>query len=189
MSEGTHVLRQPVLRWRALLLCAAVVTAAGATASLSAPSTTISTEENTLTAAPRPVAAAVAVVAAMTENNAQTVKYASTQAELIAAIANYTNIVLTANILLENSTAYIKDSDTGIVIEHVQGLAINGSGFAIDGQGKMRCMYVGENSDMALVGVTLTNGKADGAVSVCKKGGKRINQVQSRKPPLSFPCL
>ena len=79
------------------------------------------------------------MVAAVTENNAQTVKYASTQAELIAAIANYVTIVLTANILLENITTY----GTGIVIENVQGLVINGSGFAIDGQGMMRCMYVG----------------------------------------------
>ena len=179
MSKGPHVLRQPqpVLRWRALLLCAAVVTAAGATASLSAPSTTTNNEENTLPAAPRPVAAAVAVVAAMTENNAQTVKYASTQAELIAAIANYTNIVLTANILLENSTAYIHDSATGIVIEHVQGLVMNGSGFAIDGQGMMRCMYVA-SADVALVGVTLTNGKAgtESQHAVSRQGGRAQQQ-------------
>ena len=159
MSKGTHVLRQPVLRWRALLLCAAVVTAAGATASLSAPSTTTSNEENTLTAAPRPVAAAVAVVAANTENNARTVKYASNQKELCDAIGNFVTIVLTANILLKKSKAHKAHSDTGIVIENVHGLEINGNGFAIDGLGKMRCMYV-IGAEVALVGVTLTNGKA-----------------------------
>jgi len=136
-------------------------------------------------AAPRPppaaAAAAVGAVVAATagkknnNNNVQTVKHASTQAELVEAIGDYTTIVLTANILLENSTAYIQYSDTGIVIEHVRGLVINGSGFAIDGQGMMRCMYVA-SADVVLVGVTLTNGKAGGSNSalyaVSRKEGR-----------------
>ena len=80
---------------------------------------------------------------------AQTVKYAATQADLIAALGNdNTTVVLNNTILLESSTD-VTDSHhrdlgaTGIVIENVQGLVIDGAGFAIDGQGKMRCLYVG----------------------------------------------
>ena len=88
---------------------------------------------------------------------AQTVKYAATQADLIAALGNDTTVVLNSTILLETSTnpdGYA----TGIVIENVKGLVIDGAGFAIDGQGKMRCLYVGENSDVALIDTTVTNG-------------------------------
>ena len=94
---------------------------------------------------------------------AQTVKYAATQAELIAAIGSDTTVVLNNTILLESSTD-VTTSDgydegaTGIVIENVKGLVIDGAGFAIDGQGKMRCLYVGENSDVALIDTTVTNG-------------------------------
>ena len=84
------------------------------------------------------------------DNKVQTVKHASTQAELVAAIGDYTTIALTADISLVSST-YIQSSRTGIVIENAQGLVINGSGFAIDGQGMMRCMYVA-SADVALAG-------------------------------------
>ena len=92
---------------------------------------------------------------------AQTVKYAATQADLIAALGNdNTTVVLKNTILLESSTNPDGIGDTGIVIENVQGLVIDGGRrkFAIDGQGKMRCLYVGENSDVALIDTTVTNG-------------------------------
>ena len=85
---------------------------------------------------------------------AQTVKYAATQADLIAALGNDTTVVLKNTILLESSN----DGYAGIVIENVKGLVIDGAGFAIDGQGKMRCLYVGENSDVALIDTIVTNG-------------------------------
>ena len=86
---------------------------------------------------------------------AQTVKYAATQADLIAALGDdNTTVVLNNTILLETST----DGYAGIVIENVKGLVIDGAGFAIDGQGKMRCLYVGENSDVALIDTIVTNG-------------------------------
>ena len=99
----------------------------------------------------------------------QTVKYAATQADLIAALGNdNTTVVLNNTILLESSN----DGYAGIVIENVQGLVIDGAGFAIDGQGKMRCLYVGENSDVALIDTTVTNGY--GFVSICKANESKI---------------
>ena len=93
---------------------------------------------------------------------AQTVKYAATQADLIAALENdNTTVVLNNTIQLERRTEAPDGSPTGIVIENVQGLVIDGAGFAIDGQGKMRCLYVGENSDVALIDTTVTNGNSD----------------------------
>ena len=92
---------------------------------------------------------------------AQTVKYAATQADLIAALGDNTTVVLNNTILLERRTeAPDYNGPTGIVIENVQGLVIDGAGFAIDGQGKMRCLYVGENSDVALIDTTVTNGNS-----------------------------
>ena len=93
---------------------------------------------------------------------AQTVKYAATQAELIAALGSDTTVVFNNTILLESSTdvtdSYGTDlGATGIVIENVKGLVIDGAGFAIDGQGKMRCLYV-QHSDVALIDTTVTKG-------------------------------
>ena len=94
---------------------------------------------------------------------AQTVKYAATQADLIAALGNdNTTVVLNNTIQLESSTNAPDSVPTGIVIENVKGLVIDGAGFAIDGQGKMRCLYVGGNSDVALIDTTVTNGYVNG---------------------------
>ena len=93
---------------------------------------------------------------------AQTVKYAATQADLIAALGNDTTVVLNNTILLESSTNPDRNGNTGIVIENVKGLVIDGAGFAIDGRHRMRCLYVGENSDVALIDTTVTNGYAEG---------------------------
>ena len=92
---------------------------------------------------------------------AQTVKYAATQADLIAALGNDTTVVLNNTILLESSTNPNNWGYTGIVIENVKGLVIDGAGFAIDGQHRMRCLFVGENSDVALIDTTVTNGNSD----------------------------
>ena len=96
---------------------------------------------------------------------AQTVKHAATQAELIAALGSDTTVVLNNTILLESSTDVTRsdgydEGATGIVIENVKGLVIDGAGFAIDGQGKMRCLFV-QNSDVALIDTTVTNGNSD----------------------------
>ena len=93
---------------------------------------------------------------------AQTVKYAATQADLIAALGNDTTVVLNNTILLESSTNPDYNGDTGIVIENVKGLVIDGAGFAIDGRHGMRCLYVGRNSDVALIDTTVTNGYVNG---------------------------
>ena len=133
---------------------------------------------------------------------AQTVKHAATQAELIAALGNDTTIVLNNTILLESSTDPGADSygndlgATGIVIENVKGLVIDGAGFAIDGQGKMRCLYVGENSDVALIDTTVTNGYADFDVSKASESKIQANcflsfflsvddDVTNHSPPLT----
>ena len=114
---------------------------------------------------------------------AQTVKYAATQADLIAALGNdNTTVVLNNTILLESSTDPGADSygndlgATGIVIENVKGLVIDGAGFAIDGQGKMRCLYVGGNSDVALIDTTVTNGYTDSNVSKASESKIQTNR-------------
>ena len=111
---------------------------------------------------------------------AQTVKYAATQADLIAALGSNTTVVLNNTILLESSTDVTNsigydEGATGIVIENVKGLVIDGAGFAIDGQGKMRCLYVGRNSDVALIDTTVTNGYTD---SVSKASESKIQTTR-----------
>ena len=108
---------------------------------------------------------------------AQTVKYAATQADLIAALGNdNTTVVLNNTILLETSTDAPNNlGATGILIENVKGLVIDGAGFAIDGQGKMRCLYVGRNSDVALIDTTVTNGYTD---SVSKASESKIQTTR-----------
>ena len=90
-------------------------------------------------------------------------------------------------ILLESSTDPINSfgddlGATGIVIENVKGLVIDGAGFAIDGQGKMRCLYVGPNSDVALIDTTVKNGNGTGNGNVSNKASESKN---SSKPPTS----
>ena len=83
----------------------------------------------------QPCAATAAAAATATKSTAaaqQTVKYAGTQIELLDAIGNDTTAILTGNIDLEYSMV-IQGSDTGIVIENVQGFVIDGAGFAING--------------------------------------------------------
>ena len=116
---------------------------------------------------------------------AQTVKYAATQAELIAALGSDTTVVLNNTILLESSTDVTNSNGydegaTGIVIENVKGLVIDGAGFAIDGQGKMRCLYVGPNSDVALIDTTVKNGFTDSYVS--NKASESKNSSKSLLP-------
>ena len=118
---------------------------------------------------------------------AQTVKHAATQAELIAALGNDTTVVFNNTILLESSTD-VTASDggdlgaTGIVIENVKGLVIDGAGFAIDGQGKMRCLYVGPNSDVALIDTTVKNGYT-GTVS------NKASESKNSSKPLLPACF
>lgn len=104
----------------------------------------------------------LAFAVATTDAAKSRVRYASNQEELVNALGDYRTVVLTANILLETSTAYMKHSDTGLVIENIHGLIIDGAGFTIDGQGKMRCMYVGDYSEVELMNVTLQNGRSRG---------------------------
>ena len=112
---------------------------------------------------------------------AQTVKYAATQADLIAALGDDTTVDLNNTILLETSTnpKYPSGANagaTGIVIENVKGLVIDGAGFAIDGQGKMRCLFV-QNSDVALIDTTVTNGHSD--VSKASESNIQANRFLS----------
>ena len=118
---------------------------------------------------------------------AQTVKYAATQADLIAALGDDTTVVLNNTILLESSTNPDYNGDTGIVIENVKGLVIDGAGFAIDGQGKMRCLYVGPNSDVVLVDTTVKNGNGNG--KVCNKASESKNSSKPLLPASSSSLL
>ena len=115
---------------------------------------------------------------------AQTVKYAATQADLIAALGNDTTVVLNNTILLESSTNPDNWGATGIVIENVKGLVIDGAGFAIDGQGKMRCLYVGLNSDVALIDTTVKNG-----YGVSNKASESKNSSKPLLPASSSSLL
>ena len=134
------------------------------------------------------VVAAGAVTTTLTMA-AQTVKYAATQADLIAALGKDTTVVLNNTILLESSTDYpVWDYPTGIVIENVQGLVIDGAGFAIDGQGKMRCLFVGGNSDVALIDTIVTNGYAE-IVSRILKRARALGREQNSNKPLPLFLL
>ena len=90
----------------------------------------------------------------------QTVKYAATQADLIAALGDDNTTVVLNNIILLESSTTVGTVATGIVIENAKGVVIDGAGFAIDGQGKMTCLYV-QNSDVALIDTTVTNRFSD----------------------------
>ena len=111
----------------------------------------------------QPCAATAAAAATATKSTAaaqQTVKYAGNQTELLDAIGNDTTVVLTGNIDLEYSM-HIASSNTGIVIENVQGFVIDGAGFAINGRGSMRCLYVGgSGTTVELRNLTVTNGRS-----------------------------
>ena len=124
---------------------------------------------------------------------AQTVKYAATQADLIAALGSDTTVVLNNTILLESSTDVTNsigydEGATGIVIENVKGLVIDGAGFAIDGQGKMRCLFVGGNSDVALIDTIVTNGYAE-IVSRILKRARALGREQNSNKPLPLFLL
>ena len=114
----------------------------------------------------QPCAATAAAAATATKSTAaaqQTVKYAGNQTELLDAIGNDTTAILTGNIDLEYSMD-IAGSDTGIVIENVQGFVIDGAGFAINGRGSMRCLYVGgTGTTVELRNLTVTNGSSTGS--------------------------
>ena len=90
----------------------------------------------------------------------QLVTEVSTQAEFIAAIGNDRTIFLKGDIYLTNST-FIQYADTGIVIPAATtGLVIEGNGFSIDGGVVMRCMYIGNVSDVEVNNLTITRGNA-----------------------------
>ena len=123
---------------------------------------------------------------------AQTVKYAATQAELqIAVLRHNTTVVLKNNILLERPLEqrhFGTSMGAGIIIENVQGLVIDGAGFAIDGQGKMRCLFVGGNSDVALIDTIVTNGYAE-IVSRILKRARALGREQNSNKPLPLFLL
>ena len=125
----------------------------------------------------QPCAATAAAAATATKSTAtaqQTVKYAGNQTELLDAIGNDTTAILTGNIDLEYSMD-IASSDTGIVIENVQGFVIDGAGFAINGRGSMRCLYVGgSGTTVELRNLTVTNGSSTG--SSTNGGGIYVGQ-------------
>ena len=105
-------------------------------------------------------AAAATTTTTTTTGAQQTVKHAGNQFELLDAIGSNTTAVLTGNIDLEYGMD-IQSSYTGIVIENVQGFVIDGAGFAINGQGSMRCLYVGgSGSTVELRNLTVTNGSS-----------------------------
>ena len=125
----------------------------------------------------QPCAATAASAATATKSTVaaqQTVKYAGNQTELLDAIGNDTTAILTGNIDLEYSMD-IQSSDTGIVIENVQGFVIDGAGFAINGRGSMRCLYVGgSGTTVELRNLTVTNGSSTG--SSTNGGGIYVDQ-------------
>ena len=120
---------------------------------------------------------ATAAATATTKTTAaaqQTVKQAANQMELIDAIGSNTTAVLTGNIDLEYGMD-IAGSYTGIVIDNIQGFVIDGAGFAINGRGIMRCLYVGgAGTTVELRNLTVTNGSSTG--SSTNGGGIYVDQ-------------
>ena len=66
-----------------------------------------------------------------------------------------------------NLTDYrlIDYSYTGIVIENVTGLVVDGNGFSIDGGSRMRCLYIGIGTEVEIKNLTIKNGWNINAVS------------------------
>ena len=79
----------------------------------------------------------------------------STQSELNSALASGATIELAANIAL---TATV-NSGAGVYISGKTGLVIDGMGlYEVNGQNARRCFYITGHSEVALQGLTVTNG-------------------------------
>ena len=101
-----------------------------------------------------------AILPSVAQQQQTVVVEVATQAELIAAIGSNVTISLTGNIILSDST-YIASSDTGIVINStVKGLVINGNGFSIDGDDRMRCIYIGDGAEVKIKSLAVTRGRS-----------------------------
>ena len=100
---------------------------------------------------------ATGTIATLPSEQHQTVVEVANQTEFINAIGNNVAISLTGDI---NLTDYrlIDDSYTGIVIENVTGLVVDGNGFSIDGGSRMRCLYIGIGTEVEIKNLTIKNG-------------------------------
>ena len=81
----------------------------------------------------------------------------STQSDLIAALANGNTINLSNDIYLTSSGS-VASEKTGIIIRGITGLIINGNGFKLDGQNSVRCLYIGDQSDVSFTNLNVTGG-------------------------------
>lgn len=73
----------------------------------------------------------------------------STQSELTAALASGNTISLSNTIKL---------FDSGISIQGLTGVTIDGNGFKLDGQETVRCLSVGAQSEVTLINLIVAGG-------------------------------
>lgn len=84
-----------------------------------------------------------------------TVVTVSTQSELIAAIATGNTINLSNDIYL-TSSGIVANANTAIIIRGVTGLILNGNGFKLGGENSVRCLYVGDESEVSFLNLYIT---------------------------------
>ena len=100
----------------------------------------------------------------------------STQSALNAALASGTTIELAANINL-TTTVDSSYGGSGVYISGKTGLVIDGMGvYKVDGQGSRRCFYIDGGSEVALQGLTITNGYVVSCSINCLLCSKSITQ-------------
>ena len=81
----------------------------------------------------------------------------STQSELIDALVNGNMIIMSNDIyLVDSGTAY--GAATGISIQGITGLTIDGKGYKLDGPKRVRGILVAFQSDVTLINLNVTGG-------------------------------
>ena len=86
----------------------------------------------------------------------------TTQAELLAAIANAITVTGTSINIANDitfTTTFTHNGNTGVGINGATNLVINGGGHTISGGGMMRCFYIeGDSASVTFNDITVTKG-------------------------------
>lgn len=81
----------------------------------------------------------------------------SSQSELLDALVSGNTITLSNDIFLID-TGSNSGGKTGISIVGITGLTIDGKGFKLDGQKTARCLFIGDQSDVTFINLSITGG-------------------------------
>lgn len=98
-----------------------------------------------------------------------TTVYVSSQSQLTSALLGGNIIYFSTDISLTQSSAY--QGVTGVYINAIASLTINGQGHSLNGNSAMRCLGFNSGSTVTINDLTVTNGNAD----TYSGGGMYIN--------------